>query len=387
MTIPLNAFRLALAVAVVPTASSTLAAAPHPPQLTVSFLSEPAPIVQNGATKLAYEMVLTNFVGSPYRIASVEVSAGEKRAAFEGTALSSMMMRFDQRDRTRPPADPLTLEGGRGAVVFFLIDLNGAKAPKQLAHRLSMIDDKGETHQVDPAPLPVSQESPIVVAPPLKGTWIAGNSLSNGKDAAHRRAMLVINGRAFIAQRYAIDWVQVQTVDGKVTTWKGPEDQNASYFCYDQPIYSVGDGTVADASDGMAENVPHSGKHAVPIGFDNAGGNHVVVEIAPHRYAFYAHMRPGTVRVKVGDRVHLGDILGHVGNSGSSEEPHLHFHIDDEPSFLAGDGVPFAFAKGLASGPVEANVASPEAVTFGASGPQMPFVDDYPAANALVTFE
>ncbi len=384
---PRNPTLPALAAALVALGSSAHAADLHPPQLTVSFLSQPAPIVQNGATKLAYEMVLTNVVGSRYRVDTIEARAGDARVAFDAVALASMMQRFDDRGRTPPPSDPLALEGGRSAVVFFLIDLGAAKAPAAIAHRLSVIDDKGEAHEIDPAPLPVSQESPIVVAPPLKGTWIAGDSLSNGKDAAHRRAMLVLDGRAWIAQRYAIDWVQIQTVDGKTTTWKGPEDQNASYFCYDQPIVSVADGTVVDASDGMAENVPHSRTHVVPIGFDNAGGNHVVVEIAPHRYAFCAHMRPGTVRAKVGERVHVGDVLGHVGNSGSSEEPHLHFHIDDQPSFLAGNGVPFAFAKGLASGPVEADVASPAAIDFGAIGPQKPFVDDYPAENALVTFE
>ena len=144
---------------------------------------------------------------------------------------------------------------------------------------------------------------------------------------------------------------------------------------------------VVEASDGMAENIPHSGTYAEPITFDNAGGNHVVVEISARRYAFYAHMRPGTVNVKVGDQVHAGDLIGHVGNTGSSTEPHLHFHIDDEPSFLAGDGVPFEFDKGLMSGSVHADVASKDAITFGAVGPQKPFVDDYPAENALVTFE
>jgi murein DD-endopeptidase MepM/ murein hydrolase activator NlpD len=176
-------------------------------------------------------------------------------------------------------------------------------------------------------------------------------------------------------------------VNGKLSTWKGPEDKNDSYFCYNQPIYSVADGTVVAATDGMAENVPHSGTHAEPIDFDNAGGNHVVVRIALHRYALYAHMRPGTVAVKAGQNVRVGDLLGHVGNSGSSEEPHLHFHIDDQPSFLAGNGVPYAFTKGLESGPVEANVSSPTAVTFGAVGAQHAFTDDYPAPNALVTFE
>jgi hypothetical protein len=56
-------------------------------------------------------------------------------------------------------------------------------------------------------------------------------------------------------------------------------------------------------------------------------------------------------------------------------------------SFLAGNGVPYAFTKELESGPVEANVSSPTAVTFGAVGAQHAFTDDYPAPNALVTFE
>jgi Peptidase family M23 len=242
-------------------------------------------------------------------------------------------------------------------------------------------------HDVVIAPLAVSTEAPIVVAPPLRGEWIAGDSASNRPDAAHRRAVLLENGRAYIAQRFAIDWVQYETVDGKRTTWKGPEDKNESYFCYDQPIYSVAAGKVVGMSDGMPENVPHSGKYAVAIDFNNAAGNHAVIEIAPHRYVLYAHMRPGTVQVKNGDMVGIGQLIGHVGNTGSSAEPHLHMHIDDQPSFLAGNGVPYAFTSSEASGPVDANVSSPTAIYFGPIGPQRPFENDYPAENALVTFK
>ena len=249
-----------------------------------------------------------------------------------------------------------------------------------------MLDDKGADHDVAPAPLTVSGEKPIVVAPPLRGEWIAGDSVNNRPDAAHRRAVLIDDGHAWLSQRYAIDWVQYRTVDGVRTTWKGKEDRNESYFCYDQPIYSVADGKVVDMSDGAPENVPHSGQYAIPIDFNNAAGNHAVVEIAPHRFVLYAHMRPGTVRVKVGDRVHTGEILGHVGNTGSSTEPHLHMHIDDQSSFLGGNGVPYEFSKGEASGPVEANVSSPNAISFGPIGRQRPFTKDYPAPNALVTF-
>ncbi len=268
-----------------------------------------------------------------------------------------------------------------------MLDLGKAQAPATIEHSLSVLDDKGEAHVVSLAPLAVSSERPIVVGAPLRGQWMAGDSVSNAPDAAHRRAVLILNGRPYVAQRFAIDWVQVQTIGGVTTTWKGPEDKNESYFCYDQPIFSVADGKVVAASDGAPENTPHSQTFAIPIDFNNAAGNHVVVEIAPSRYVLYAHMRPGTVTVKAGDIVRAGQILGHVGNTGSSDEPHLHMHIDDEPSFLGGNGLPYEFATGEESGPVEANVSSPTAVTFGPIGPQHPFTDDYPAANALVTFK
>ncbi len=361
------------------------AADPLPPQLAVSFLATPAPIVQDGSTRLFYEMQIVNYSKQPYVLDAVEAKAGETAATFRGTKLEGMIRRFGFQGEPVGPANR-TIEGGHGALVFLMLDLGKAKAPATIDHTLRVMDDKGVPHEVALAPLGVSSERPIVIGAPLRGRWMAGDSASNAPDAAHRRAVMVFDGRAYDAQRFAIDWVQVQTIDGVTTTWKGPEDKNASYFCYDQPIYSVADGKVVGASDGAPENVPHSQTYAIPINFDTAAGNHVVVEIAPHRYVLYAHMRPGTVTVKAGDVVRAGQVLGHVGNTGSSAEPHLHMHVDDEPSFLGGNGVPYEFASGEESGAVEANVSSPTAVHFGPIGPQHPFTDDYPAANALVTF-
>jgi hypothetical protein len=365
--------------------TSALAADPFPAQLSVTFLARPAPLVQYGATRLVYEMLITNFSRHSYAVESIEAKAGETTSKFDGAALEPMFLYLG----TEGPPDKTqrTVEAGRSVIVFLMLDLGKKKAPAAIAHSLRVRDDKGDPHEVTPAPLAVADETPIVVAPPLRGEWIAGDSVTNLADAAHRRAVLIENGQAWLAQRYAIDWVQIQTIDGEHTTWKGPEDKNESYFCYGKPIYSVAAGTVVGMSDNLADNVPHSGKHVVAINADNAAGNHAVVEIAPHRYVLYAHMRPGTVRVKTGDRVRVGDIIGRVGNTGSSEEPHLHMHIDDQPSFLGGNGVPYEFTRGDASGPVEANVSSPTAVHFGPIGPQRPFVNDYPAANALVTFK
>jgi murein DD-endopeptidase len=367
-------------------ASPAFANDPHPPQLNVSFLSQPAPIVQYGTTRLVYEMVISNFSKSAYLLDAINTKAGAAQSKFSGEPLAAMIIHLGVPARPKGPADR-TIEAGQTAMIFFLLDIGDTTVPGAIEHSLHVLDDKGGAHDITLMPLPVSSESPIVVAPPLRGDWIAGDSVNNRPDAAHRRAVLVDTGHAWLAQRYAIDWVQYQTVDGVRTTWKGPEDKNESYFCYDQPIYSVADGKVVDMADGLPENVSHSGKYAVPIDFNNAAGNHAVVEIAPRRFVLYAHMRPGTVRVKVGDLVRAGDVIGRVGNTGSSTEPHLHMHIDDHPSFLAGNGVPYEFMKGEASGPVEANVSSPNAITFGPIGPQRPFRNDYPAPNALVTFK
>jgi hypothetical protein len=62
-------------------------------------------------------------------------------------------------------------------------------------------------------------------------------------------------------------------------------------------------------------------------------------------------------------------------------------HIDDQPSFLAGNGVPYEFSRGEASGAVVADVASPTVITLGPIGKPAPFANDYPAENALVVFK
>jgi hypothetical protein len=175
-------------------------------------------------------------------------------------------------------------------------------------------------------------------------------------------------------------------VNGSGTTWSGPENKNSSYFCYDAPIYSMTSGRVTEVLNGIPENVPHSGKMAIDVNFVNAGGNHVVVYIGYGLYALYAHMRPGTIKVKVGHEVARGDILGRVGNSGNSTEPHLHEHIVNQPSFLAGQGVPYEFENLQASGTTDIVTKSHDQMYFKNIGALKLFTDDYPAPNAAVSF-
>ncbi|MNV58349.1 Peptidase family M23 [compost metagenome] len=56
-------------------------------------------------------------------------------------------------------------------------------------------------------------------------------------------------------------------------------------------------------------------------------GNHVYLRIdATGTYLLLNHLKKDSVTVTVGDHVNAGEVLGHVGNSGSTSEPHLHIH-------------------------------------------------------------
>ena len=73
-------------------ATPLLAGDPHPPQLNVSFLATPAPIVQDGSTRLVYEMVITNFSNSKFELSAIEAKAGAAQFEFDGRALADMIV-------------------------------------------------------------------------------------------------------------------------------------------------------------------------------------------------------------------------------------------------------------------------------------------------------
>ena len=138
---------------------------PHPPQITVSFLAQPAPLVQDGTTRLYYEMVVTNFAKDSYVLDAVEATAGAAKTTFEGAPLAALMLRPGAAGKAGPTAD-LSIPSGHAVIVFLELNLSKDKAPPSIAHVLHVREDKGDMHDVVIAPLAVSTEAPIVVAPP-----------------------------------------------------------------------------------------------------------------------------------------------------------------------------------------------------------------------------
>src|SRR5262249_4463187 len=146
-----------------------------------------------------------------------------------------------------------------------------ATAPKIIRHRILVsrtTPEAGNEHKgtaLDPkgampanvtfegALTTVDAKKPIVVAPPLRGPgWVAVNGCC-AQISAHRGAVLAFNGTAYIAQRFAIDWIRVDS-DGRL--FKGAMDQLTSYPYFGVPVYAAADGTVVEATDGLPEQVP-----------------------------------------------------------------------------------------------------------------------------------
>ena len=72
-------------------------------------------------------------------------------------------------------------------------------------------------------------------------------------------------------------------------------------------------------------------------------GNHIIIKHPHNEYSFLCHLEKDTITVKEGDLVKEGDILGKVGNSGNTQGPHIHFHIQNSPDIVSGKGIKITF--------------------------------------------
>ena len=329
----------------------------------------PAPLVGGGRTHLVCELYLANLSPRETTLDAIDVRdpATPPQVApllrLEGAALDAAIQRAGV-----PPDDAhrRVLQGGQLAIVFVWITLPvGAPSPTALTHRFSIhvvepakpatqppattapgalgggtrAATAGQTLIVDGITVRVSTHPPRVLAPPLRGDrWLAANGPDN--STGHRRALIALAGQGRISQRFAIDWIQLYE-DGR--TWKNDPLKNASYRCYGTQALAVADGVVADTHDGIPENMPGATSRAVPITPETLGGNFVLLDIGQGAFAYYAHLQPGSLRVKKGDTVQRGQTLGLVGNSGNSTEPHLHFHLADRNAPIDAEGRPYAF--------------------------------------------
>ena len=312
-----------------------------PPPLELRVPKPPTVANADAGGFLTYELHISSFSQQPMTLKRVEVTTDDAASKLLLTLTDSMLLRSISRPGTPLPlADRAKLGGGYRAVVYLWVPVDRAAAPTALRHRVTVELGTGDSARTlvaeGPAVPVVAEGQPI--GPPLRGgVWLAGNG--PGNESGHRRALIPI-GTAAIAQRFAIDYVKVGE-DNR--TFFGDQLKNESYFAYGSEALAVANGTVVAVKDGIPQNIPGATSRAVPITLETVGGNHVIIDIGGGRYAFYAHLQPGSLRVHLGEGVKRGQVLGLVGNSGNSTEPHLHFHLSDGNSPLGSEGIPYGY--------------------------------------------
>ena len=205
----------------------------------------------------------------------------------------------------------------------------------------------------------------IIIEFPLKGEWSAPNTPGD-KVPSH--------GTDSLGQRYAYDFFQTDA--NSKNKYKFYRSSSVRYrmfgvsindcYCYQEPVYSPVTGEVVVVKDGVGEpGYLHPAFDFLKVVLRTISaiiqgilipsnkiklhkyiGNHVIIKYKKY-YLFFAHMSPGTITVKEGQSVKVGDIIGKIGHSGNSTAPHLHFHVMDSPDLLTAKGVPCAFRKYL----------------------------------------
>jgi murein DD-endopeptidase MepM/ murein hydrolase activator NlpD len=316
------------------------ASKPFSVPIDVTIPMPPTAFQADGKTHLAYELHITNFSAqSSVTLARVEVlsDSGNPLARMEQSDLLANTLLIGNYQAAG--TDKLDLAPGQMANVYVWVTLEKpAKIPATLGHRIAVKIGKTPDEITEQcAPVVVGRDIATISAPLRGDSWLAHNAPAN--SSGHRRALIPVDGRAQIAQRFAIDWVRLNA-DGK--TFEGDAKDNKNYRAYGSDALAVADGVVTEIKDGIPENVPGINSRAVPITLETIGGNHVILDIGHGRYAFYAHLQPGSLKVKLGDHVKRGQVLGLVGNSGNSTEPHLHFHLSNGSSPLGSEGIPYA---------------------------------------------
>jgi hypothetical protein len=166
-------------------------------------------------------------------------------------------------------------------------------------------------------PYPPPEEC-VVLDLPVRGTWLAGHAGASEFTNFHT------------THRYAVDVLKLGP-DGRLVD--GSDLVVSNWYGYDEPVYAPADGQIIKVADGLP---------CGPIGAGdrlNPAGNHVVIDIGNDRQVLLAHLVAGSVAVEEGEYVTCGALIGRVGNSGNSEAPHLHLHVQSASETM----VPFRF--------------------------------------------
>jgi hypothetical protein len=353
----------------------------------------PQPVMVNGRNHLVYELHLTNVAPIPIELLILDIFGDDESkplASYHDKALEKLLTPAQNLLTSvtdKEAAKARTVAEG-GSVVIFLdlaLDAN-IPPPRQVRHRFffSIRNNPDLERTVNGPIIDVVRDPLLILHAPLRGSgWIAFNALAN---VDHRRAFQTVDGKLCIAQRFAIDWMRLDA-DGRL--FKGDSKSNTNFYGYGAEALAVADARVSDVRDNVPDNGGSNERNTRHVTVDSAVGNYVTLDLGRRHFALYAHLQPGSIKVKVGDEIKTGQVLGLVGNSGNSDAPHLHFQLMDDNSPLGAEGMPYGLTDFTQTGTVKsAETLLQSGESWHANPEDKPTVyrQEFPVNNAIVTF-
>jgi hypothetical protein len=336
----------------------------------------------DGREHVEYDLVLTNAFSGDATLGVVSVHADDKPAlTLAGDGLAAATHKLFTSDPTATIAP--------GSTAFTQVDLvqprsAGRTAPKRITNRVAYALPAdapsrtviGSTVSSSPV-LRTDPRPPVVISAPLSGAgWVNVNGCCNDPTSPHRETLLASDGDWATPELFAIDWVR--EVGGRI--YNGDGSQNTDWVGFGEPIHAVVDGTAVVAVDGKPDIPPMTKNPGLRTPEDYAGNN-VVIAIGHGRYAVFDHLVRGSVRVRRGQHVRAGQVIGKLGNSGNTDGPHLHFGIETRPDALS-QGLPFEIDDFVLEHTVSA--ASPGRVTL--TGTPTRLRRAHPLIRSVATF-
>ena len=190
----------------------------------------------------------------------------------------------------------------------------------------------------------------IDLAYPFTGRWLIQNSPANRVPS---------HGTTLFATSFAIDFVPVDDAGrtapitfGSLVRPEPPE----RFPGFGRPVLAPAEGSVVAVHDAEPDHAAHRGLPSVryaltqqrraQAGWSALAGNHVLIE-SGDLVVVLCHLQRGSVEVRPGQRVRIGDVLGRCGNSGNSTEPHVHVQAVDDRDVQRANAVPVTFNGSL----------------------------------------